>query len=214
MHIESAGLEKVYVTGELGWKNPSNEVIREFEALWPHQSIACLTSVGSGHEGVIQIDGSSVSEAAADAMERMATDCQKIAQEVAYRFQGRDTYFRVCVEQGLQQNPARRPLELPEIEAHTRSYLRSPDTRNILERLVESLLCAAEVSPWTTTRDVFETAIDGYISEYSKVVDDIPVAMVKLSALEGVYLLNKIRVCIVHVRLLYSHDHPALDHKV
>jgi hypothetical protein len=211
MRIESAGLEKVYVTGELGWKNPSNEVIREFEALWPSQSIACLTSIGSGHEGVIQIDGSS---AAAGAMERMATDCEKIAQEVMYRFQGRNTYFRVCVEQGLQQNAARRPLALPEIEAHTRSYLRSPGTKNILERLVESLLCAVEVSPWTTTRDLFETTIDEYISEYSKVVDDIPVAMVKLSVLEGVYLLNKIRVCTVHVRLLYSHDHPALDHKI
>jgi hypothetical protein len=196
MRIESAGLEQVYVTGELGWKNPSNEVIREFEALWPSQNIACLTSIGSGHEGPIQIEGSSVSKAVTDAMERMATDCEKTAQEIAYRFQGRNTYFRLSVEQGLQQHSIPQSLPLPQIEAHTRSYLRSPDTNKTLNLLVTSLLQTIEVSPWTTTRDHFEKTIDGYISEYTTFAEDIPVAAVQLLVLEGVLLLKTIRVCI------------------
>jgi hypothetical protein len=151
--IGAPGFEQVYITGEMGWKNPSNEIIREFEVLWPSQNIACLASVGSGHEGVIQIEGSSVSESVANAMERIAIDCEKIAEDVAYRFQGRNTYFRLSVEQGLQQRLARQPLTFAEIEAHTRSYLESPDINNTLNLLVASLLRTIEMSPWTTTRD-------------------------------------------------------------
>jgi hypothetical protein len=192
-HIGPAAFEQAYVTGEMGWKNPSNEVIREFEALWPTQNITCLASIGSGHEGIIRIEGS-VSNSVINAMERIATDCEKIAEAVAYRFQGGNTYFRLSVEQGLQNVPSQ-PLTFKDIEAHTRSYLRSTDTNNALNRLVTSLLRAIEVSPWATTRDQFEKTIDGYISEYSKFAEAIPVAVVQVSVLEGVLLLNTIRVC-------------------
>jgi hypothetical protein len=103
IQIGSQGFEQVYISGELGWKNPATEVIREFEVLWPSQNVACLASIGCGHEGVIQIEGSSLSDSVAKAMERTATDCEKISEEVQYRFQGRKTYFRLNVEQGLQQ---------------------------------------------------------------------------------------------------------------
>jgi hypothetical protein len=194
MRIDSHGLEQVYITGELRWKNPSSEVIREFEVLWPSQNIASLGSVGSGHEGVNRIDES---KAVADAMERMSTDSEKVAEDIAYRFKGRNTYFRLSVQQGLQQNPAHRPLTLNEIEAHTRVYLRSADTKNILRRLVESLLHAIEVSPWTTTRELFEGEMDGYISEYSQFVDNISVATVQILAQEGLLLLEAIHVGIL-----------------
>jgi hypothetical protein len=194
-HIGSLAFEQAYVTGEMGWKNPSNEVIREFEALWPSQNIACLASIGSGHEGIIRIEGSAVSDAVTNAMERIATDCEKIAEGVAYRFQGRNTYFRLNVEQGLQNMPGR-SLTLTDIEAHTRAYLRSTDTNNALNLLVTSLLQAIEVSPWTTTRDQFEKVIDGCISEYTGFAEAISVAVVQLAVLEGVLLLKTIRVCI------------------
>jgi hypothetical protein len=193
-HIGSLAFEQAYVTGEMGWKNPSNEVIREFEALWPSQNIACLASIGSGHEGIIRIEGSAVSDTVTNAMERIATDCEKIAEGVAYRFQGRNTYFRLNVEQGLQKI-AGHPLTLTDIEAHTMSYLRSTDANNTLNLLVTSLLQAIEVSPWTT-RDQFEKTIDGCISEYSQFAEAISVAVVQLSVLEGVLLLKTIRVCI------------------
>jgi hypothetical protein len=138
-------------------------------------------------------------------MERMATDCEKIAQEVAYRFQGRDIYFRLSVEQGLQQHPARQPLTLSQIEVHTRSYLRSPDTNKTVNLLVTSLLQTIEVSTWTTTRDLFEKTIDGYISEYTTFAEDIPLATVQLLVLEGVLLLKTIRVCISPSCATYSH---------
>jgi hypothetical protein len=192
--IGAPGFEQVYITGEMGWKNPSNEIIREFEVLWPSQNIACLASVGSGHEGVIQIEGSSVSESVANAMERIAIDCEKIAEEVAYRFQGRNTYFRLSVEQGLQQRLARQSLTFAEIEAHTRSYLESPDISNTLHQLATSLLQTIEVSPWTNTRDHFEKTIDTYISEYSQVMDGISVAGVQFVAQEGVLMLETLRV--------------------
>jgi hypothetical protein len=189
----------------MGWKNPSNEVLREFEGLWPSQNIACLASIGSGHEGIIRIEGFSVSDAVTNAMERIATDCEKIAEDVAYRFlQGQNTYFRLNVEQGLQSMP-RQPLTLPDFEAHTRSYLRSTDTNNRLNLLVTSLLQTMEVSPWTTTRDQFEKTIDGYISEYTKFSEEISVAAVQLSVLEGVLLLKTIRVGNLPVCSIYTH---------
>lgn len=171
--IGPSNFEQVYVSGEIGWKNPSNEVIREFEALWPFQNIACFTSIGSGHEGVIQINGSSVSDFVAEAMGRIATDCERIAQEIAYRFQGRNTYFRLSVEQGLQQSAHLHALTLPEIEAHTRSYLGLERTNNTLGSLVATLLHSVDGSGWTKTKDHFETTMEGFITEYSRFVDDI-----------------------------------------
>jgi hypothetical protein len=145
------------------------------------------------------MDNPSISDAALSTMGRIATDCEKIAQEVAYRFQGRNTYFRLSVEQGLQQNSDHKTLTLPDIESFTRSYLRSPDTSDTVNKLVSSLLHAIEVSAWTTTRHHFEATIDGYISEYSKVVDDVSVTSIQLAAQEGVLLLETIRVCILPI---------------
>jgi hypothetical protein len=209
-HVSSNIGGQVYISGEIGWKNPINEVIREFEALWPSQSIACLASIGSGHEGVIQIDGSSVSESMVAAMERIATDCEKIADEVTYRFQGRNTYFRLSVQQGLQQNITHQPLTPPDIQSLTKSYLRSAEASDTANKLVASILHTIEVSPWTTTREQFETSLDQYISRYNELVEGIPVASVKLSVQEGVLLLENIRVRIsilVHSR----HTHISQD---
>jgi hypothetical protein len=186
---------QVYISGEIGWKNPVNEVIREFEALWPSQSIACVASIGSGHEGIVQLDESSAPRSIADAMKRIASDCENIAEEVAYRFQGRNTYFRLNVQQGLQQGVNRRPVTLPDIQSFTKSYLKSTESKDILNKLVESLLHTIEVSPWTTTREQFETSLDRYISRYSELVESIPAVLVKLALQEGVLLLENIRVC-------------------
>jgi hypothetical protein len=147
-------------------------------------------------------------------MERMATDCEKIDQEVAYRFQGRNNYFRLSVEQGLQQRPTLEPLTLSQIEAHTRSYLRSLDTNKTVDLLVTSLLKAIEASSWITTRDIFEETINGYITEYTTFAEDIPVDAVRLVVLEGVMLLKTIRVCISPSCATYSHSDSALDHKI
>lgn len=192
-------LQQVYISGEVGWKNPSNEVIREFEAYWPGQNIACLASVGAGHEGIIEINGSIGPASLNMAMERIAMDCERVAQEVGYRFEGRNTYFRLSVEQGLQKNTPHKPLTLDKIDTHTKAYLRSPGVTVSVNRLVASLLHAIEVSPWTTTRDHFDQSLKEYISGSMECVDRIPIEEVKLAAEEIVLTLELIRVCVLTI---------------
>jgi hypothetical protein len=146
-------------------------------------------------------------------MERIATDCEKIALEVAYRFQGRNTYFRLSVQQGLQQKLRRNPLTLAEIQSLTKSYLRSPDTSDTLNNLVSSLLRAIEVSAWTTTRDHFEATLDEYISAYNKLIEDISVASVELAVQEGVLSLETVRVCAPSSIMTQSNAYSQQDIK-
>src|ERR1700750_2126522 len=39
-------VENICISGEIGWSNPTHEVIKEFEAQWPRERLACLTSIG------------------------------------------------------------------------------------------------------------------------------------------------------------------------
>jgi hypothetical protein len=102
--------EQICISGEIGWSNPTQEVIKEFEANWPQQKLACLASIGTGHGGPVQIDTRDIAETLDLAIERVATDHERIAQDITYRFHGRNMYFRLNVDRGLRQDKTKTTL--------------------------------------------------------------------------------------------------------
>jgi hypothetical protein len=185
-------VEQICISGDLGWSNPTHEVVREFEAKWPRQKLACLASIGAGHEGPVQIDADDVAGTLNSAIERVATDRERIAQDIAYRFHGRNMYFRFNVERGLDKD--KKQINLGDIETHTRNYLCSPVVTESVDKLVHALLRATEASEWLMTTENFEQTLDEYISDGQKWVDKIQSNEVKAAAQEFVRILEAIRV--------------------
>lgn len=186
-----------YVSGELGWNNPSRETIKEFESEWRREGILCFVSIGTGHRGTIQIDSSSGLDATHSTAQKMASDCQKVAEEIAHRFQEHSNYFRLSVEQGLQLTDNEKVVKMEDVIVHTKAYLDSASANSSVNCLVASLLGAAKVFPWQTTRERFEQAIGAYICNTRSRVSGITNAGIMLEASVAVSTLELIQVCIV-----------------
>lgn len=186
-------LKQRYIGGGIGWNNPSNEVINEFEAVWKGQNMACLASIGTGHEGVIQIDPSAILGNFHLALERMVTDCERIAQDIGHRFREQNTYFRFSVEHGLQHND-RSPITPGEMEAHTRAYLNSPGVTFSVDTLVASLIQAIEAPEYHATGDYFKQVLNHYILSAQERLNNITIMEIHLPAQEAVATLQSIQV--------------------
>jgi hypothetical protein len=126
------------------------------------------------------------------AIEQVATDRERIAQDIAYRFHGRDIYFRLNVEREIQQD--KRLMTLGDIETHTRNYLCSHGVIESIDKLINTLLRAIEPPEWSTTMEHFEQTLDEYISEAQKWVDNIQSNELKAAAQDVVRILESIRV--------------------
>jgi hypothetical protein len=185
-------IEQVCISGEIGWSNPTQEVVKEFEVKWSRQKLACLTSIGAGNDGPVRIDTEDIAGTFDLAIERVATDRERIAQDIAYRFHGRNMYFRLNVDRGLQQDNKR--VTLGDIETHTRNYLCSPGVTEPIDRLIGTLLRIAEPPEWSSTTDHFEQTLDAHISDAQKWVDKIQSGALKTAAHEVVRTLEAIRV--------------------
>lgn len=186
--------QQVYISGEIGWNNPSNEVIREFEAQWKDGKIACLASIGAGHEGVVRIDDSTMFSTFDNAVERTATDCEKVSEEVAYRFRGKNSYFRLSVEQGLQLTGRNKLLTLEEVLSCTSAYLSSSGVSISVDALVESLLQDLEIPEWWTMKEHFKEELNAYISNAKECANKLTINEVKSAGLEIVHVLETIGV--------------------
>jgi hypothetical protein len=204
-----------YVSGELGWNNPSKEVIKEFEAEWKHESILCFASIGTGHQGAIQVKESSAPVTLNSAAEKMATDCERVAEEIAHRFQGQKNYFRLSVEQGFQSTEDQTALRLQDVVVHTKVYLDSTWVNISVDRLVGSLLQADEVLPWQATRENFEETMRTYLSNAQSCVDCIKINEIKQGILEAFDILESIRVRLLSRCMIITHtwDRPLIRTK-
>jgi hypothetical protein len=187
-----------YVCGELGWNNPSKEVIREFETEWKREGILCFASIGTGHQGPEKVNTSSVRSASKSTEERVAADCQQVAEEIAHRFQGQNNYFRLSVEQGLQSTEGQTTLRPGDVIVHTKAYLKSTWTDVSVDGLVGSLLRADKIFPWQTTRERFEETMESYLSSTRSCEDCIKIDEVKHDNFETVRTLELIRVSVIH----------------
>lgn len=152
-------IHQVDISGEVGWNNPSHDVVKEFESQWNRQNMACLANIGTGHQGVTRIkevDGSIVPSSLEVMLERVATDSERVVDEIAHRFEAQKTYYRLSVEQGLGSKDWSEPITLETIATHTNSYLSLFDVSISLDALVASLLDSQEVPSRSITKKHFE----------------------------------------------------------
>jgi hypothetical protein len=156
--IGSTSVGERFVGGEVRWNNPTHELTVEVASAFADRDIACIVSVGSGHPGVL-----SLSENDNMVFRRITEDCEQVANDLHRRF-GKipDLYWRLSVEQGMQDINPVDIQELTKIVASTRSYLQTSRSNNDVDAMI-SVLAAAKGR-------TFVTDIAGQISAVAETV--------------------------------------------
>ncbi|CAE7199747.1 unnamed protein product [Rhizoctonia solani] len=137
--IMHSGVPQSFVGGEIGCSNPLAHVLTEVQLLYPDRHIACIISVGAGHARTIQVPDPSPWSRTQDLFvtRDMAMDSERVAEEVAIRFKGRDgVYFRFNVDQGMQNMESGNWEKLKEVTQHTQAYLRKTEANQKLDGVI------------------------------------------------------------------------------
>ncbi|CAE6455458.1 unnamed protein product [Rhizoctonia solani] len=130
-----------FIGGELGNSNPIAHLLTEVRELYPGRHVSCILSIGAGHAHTIQIPDSG-RHPVSFAMRAMATDSERVAEEMARRFQEtRGVYFRFNVDQGIQDVEADDWEKLSIVGAHTRAYMNKFEVNRGMHEAVKAIHC-------------------------------------------------------------------------
>ncbi|CAE6467838.1 unnamed protein product [Rhizoctonia solani] len=138
-------LARSFVDAGLGCNNPLAHLLAEVKTLHPQRYVASVTSIGTGHTRTIQIPNTSFLRhflpiPAIVAMKAIATDTERVAEEMARRFRSMDgVYFRLNVDQGLQDVGMDGWEQLSEVMGHTSAYMKLVDVSQKIDRAAQSI---------------------------------------------------------------------------
>ncbi|CUA76638.1 Nephrocystin-3 [Mus musculus] [Rhizoctonia solani] len=143
-HIEifDSAVSQSFVGGELGCSNPVAHVLSEAARLFPEGQVGSIISIGAGHARTIQLPSASRWSRSQDVMIMMkdlATDSERVSEEMAARFQGTvQVYFRFNVDQGMQDMKSGSWERLGEAIQHAKAYLQKHHTNQHLDLAVRA----------------------------------------------------------------------------
>ncbi|KAF8678145.1 FabD lysophospholipase-like protein [Rhizoctonia solani] len=142
--IGDSSAPQSFVGGDLGCSNPLMHVLSEVSRVYPARKVACIISLGAGHARTIQVPNLNwryliFGSQDVIAMREMARDSERVAEEMALRFQSADgIYFRFNVDQGMQDMKDGNWERLGEVIQHTNVYLQNNETHQKMERAVDT----------------------------------------------------------------------------
>ncbi|KAG8792095.1 hypothetical protein FRC12_007206 [Ceratobasidium sp. 428] len=134
------------IGGDVACSNPTAHVLTEVSTLYPEGYISSIICIGTGHTRTIVIPKANplnriMPTNVLIAMKNIATDCERVAQEMAERFQHMpNVYFRLSVDQGLQNARLDQWQNHVESIAHTRAYTQQPGTTKLLDQAVKAIV--------------------------------------------------------------------------
>ncbi|KAH7343782.1 acyl transferase/acyl hydrolase/lysophospholipase [Rhizoctonia solani] len=169
--IGSPPLNQSFVDAGLGCNNPLVHVLAEVKVIYPDRYVATITSVGTGHTRTIQIPNISrglLPIAALTATKNIATDTERVAEEMTRRFNStKGVYFRLNVDQGMQSVDMDGWEQLAEVREHTRAYMRLVDASKRIDKMAHMIHSRKLAVP--------TAQIDGEIQAAASGASDTPV---------------------------------------
>jgi len=137
------GRRQPFIDGGLGCNNPSRVVLDEAIALFGNREISCLVSLGTGQAKIIKIERPGLFQRIVPtdvikALSGIATDCESTHEDISSRFPDL-SYFRLNVEQGMQQIQLSEWEKLGNVEAHTTLYMKKGEVVRKLALVVEAI---------------------------------------------------------------------------
>ncbi|KAG9083841.1 hypothetical protein FRC06_004349 [Ceratobasidium sp. 370] len=145
INIGEPPMRMPFVDGGLGCSNPTAHVLAEVKTIHPSGHLACVISIGAGHTNTVQIPKSNpfkrvLPSGVLAVMRSIAMDGERVAQEMAMRFrQATDAYFRLNVDQGIQNIKASEWEKLSEVAAHTRAYTSHSETSEKINQAARAI---------------------------------------------------------------------------
>src|SRR5258707_10769611 len=139
------GRDQPFVDGGLGHNNPSRLLLDEAKGLFGDRHIGCLVSIGTGQAEVVSIKNPGVFQRiisldVVDVLKAIATDCEATHETVLGLFgDSRNTYFRLNVEQGMQNIELSDLEKISKVEAHTMQYMKRKEVDEKLALVVDTL---------------------------------------------------------------------------
>jgi predicted acylesterase/phospholipase RssA len=136
------GRGQPYIDGGLGCNNPSRVVLHEARALFGARQVGCLVSIGTGQAKVIGIEKPRPFRPTnfVDTLEAIATDCEDTHQAMLDLFDNlQNTYFRLNVDQGMQEINLSERENWSKVEAHTTQYMEKKEVREKLDLLANEI---------------------------------------------------------------------------
>jgi predicted acylesterase/phospholipase RssA len=128
------GIPMKFIDGGMAVNNPTERVLSEANKLFSghNQQLSCILSIGTGQSKTISVPEAGAmtnmfvpAAQLAGAVKKIATDCEKMADEMSSRFAPHPgVYFRFSVDQGLQDVGLGAYEKLSELAAHTSAYMR------------------------------------------------------------------------------------------
>ncbi|KAG8744012.1 hypothetical protein FRC10_010991 [Ceratobasidium sp. 414] len=143
---ESSGTLESLIGGDVGCSNPTPHVLAEISALYPERRVASIVCIGAGHASTIQIPKSNPLHRIMPinvlvAMKNIATDSERVAQEMEARFQDTaNVYFRFRVDQGMQNVRMSHWQRQGEVVASTRNYMQKAEVTRTMEHAVQAIV--------------------------------------------------------------------------
>ncbi|KAG8736106.1 hypothetical protein FRC10_009704 [Ceratobasidium sp. 414] len=145
MEIVEHGIPQPFVDAAMGCGNPIEHVLAEAKRIYPNRRVSCIVSIGAGHPSTIRIPESSPFQRilptnVITAMRDIATDSERMAQTMATRFRGfPGAYFRLNVDQGMQDVRLGDWDRLGEVMVHTRAYMQKAETNKLMWGVVKAM---------------------------------------------------------------------------
>jgi len=128
------GREETLISA-LGFINPTQEAINvAHTAFGAEARVSCLISLGSGKRGVLSIQADQPDSVKSIGL-KIATDPERIAEEVQRRIGKLKVYHRFSVDDGLQE-PAIFCANFGTIQSHSIAYLLKQATSDRLDRCI------------------------------------------------------------------------------
>lgn len=150
IEIRELGVGQHYVGG-LSFSNPTAQMLKEAATLFPDRAVASVVNIGTGHTRTIQVPHSrrfehflpigalTISRALKVAHE-IAMDNERVAEEMADRFsKTKGIYYRLSVDQGMQNIAPSEWGKQSEVASHTTAYLQKVETTQLLDALVDAV---------------------------------------------------------------------------
>jgi len=140
------GRKQPFIDGGLGRNNPSRVVLDEARAVFGKRRIGCLVSIGTGQAQIIGIERPGlfqqivpINDIELEALKGVATDCESTHEDISSHYPNLP-YFRLNVEQGMQQIRLSEWERLENVEANTAQYMRKSEVVGKLDSVVEAII--------------------------------------------------------------------------
>jgi hypothetical protein len=145
IEIGEPSMRESFIGGDLGCSNPIAHVLSEVSELYPGQHVASIVSIGAGHARTIHIPKPNPFQQILPtnvlvAMKNIATDSERVAEDMAMRFQDTpNVYFRFSVDQGMQNVAMSQWQRLGEVVAHTRAYMQKVEVTTKMSQASQAI---------------------------------------------------------------------------